>query len=367
MPENMSPFLALAMFLVLLALATIIAVGPVVWYWVVLRWWRGEPILKHEPRRLAPWGFIDGAIFIVLLVVLTSLFALVGKLALGLDLKTAQDADNPSYLYLVFLSTLAQMAACGLTAAIILLRTGCSVKDLGFSLVDLGYDIRIGAAAFCALAIPTYLFQTILTQFWKSEHPLIESLKTQPQPQFLAIAVFVAVVSAPLTEEFLFRGLFQGWLERMFDPWEAGKPRFFQTLLLGQPVRSEPEIIQAELAESAEDEVIYLGPLPSHGVESHNPYAPPLAGSLAGSLAASPQQPLFSQTITDILPISISASLFALAHFSHGPDWVPLFFFAVGLGYLYRRTHRITPSLVVHFLLNSLSMVALCLEILRAK
>ena len=52
-------------------------------------------------------------------------------------------------------------------------------------------------------------------------------------------------------------------------------------------------------------------------------------------------------------------SHFALVHFSHGPDFVPLFVLSLGLGYLYRQTHRIMPSLVVHFGLNLMTMVAI--------
>jgi membrane protease YdiL (CAAX protease family) len=36
----------------------------------------------------------------------------------------------------------------------------------------------------------------------------------------------------------------------------------------------------------------------------------------------------------------------------------------VGLGYLYQRTHRILPSLVVHALLNACSMIVLLLEVI---
>jgi membrane protease YdiL (CAAX protease family) len=55
--------------------------------------------------------------------------------------------------------------------------------------------------------------------------------------------------------------------------------------------------------------------------------------------------------------------LFAGAHWSHGPDPIPLFFFALVLGYLYQRTRRILPCVVVHFLLNSCSLAALWLDI----
>ncbi len=66
------------------------------------------------------------------------------------------------------------------------------------------------------------------------------------------------------------------------------------------------------------------------------------------------------------LPILVSSSLFAALHVSHGPDWIPLFFLALGLGYLYRQTNRLLPGMVVHFLLNGTSMGLFLVEIFRS-
>ena len=63
------------------------------------------------------------------------------------------------------------------------------------------------------------------------------------------------------------------------------------------------------------------------------------------------------------LPILISGSLFALAHAGQGPAPIPLFFLGLGLGYLYQRTHRILPCIVVHFLVNSTAVVQLALYV----
>lgn len=61
-------------------------------------------------------------------------------------------------------------------------------------------------------------------------------------------------------------------------------------------------------------------------------------------------------------PIVISSLAFALAHLGHGFEPIPLFFLALVLGYLYQRTHRLWPSMVVHFALNSCSMFVLWLQ-----
>jgi membrane protease YdiL (CAAX protease family) len=62
-------------------------------------------------------------------------------------------------------------------------------------------------------------------------------------------------------------------------------------------------------------------------------------------------------------PIVLSALLFAMMHVGQGPAPIPLFLFALVLGYLYQRTHRIWPSLVTHLLLNAGSMSVLWYQI----
>ncbi|MEM9644245.1 MAG: type II CAAX endopeptidase family protein [Planctomycetota bacterium] len=57
-------------------------------------------------------------------------------------------------------------------------------------------------------------------------------------------------------------------------------------------------------------------------------------------------------------PIVITSFLFAILHFGHGGAPIPLFVLSLALGYLYRQTGNITPSIVVHMALNSLTMIA---------
>lgn len=64
-------------------------------------------------------------------------------------------------------------------------------------------------------------------------------------------------------------------------------------------------------------------------------------------------------------PIFVSSLIFALMHASHGPDPIPLFLLALALGYLYRQTHRIWPSYVMHACFNATSMAMLGLSLLE--
>jgi membrane protease YdiL (CAAX protease family) len=63
--------------------------------------------------------------------------------------------------------------------------------------------------------------------------------------------------------------------------------------------------------------------------------------------------------IFGVLPIGLSSLAFAGMHWGQGAAAVPLFLFALVLGYLYFQTHRLTPSVVAHMTLNGFTMVQL--------
>jgi hypothetical protein len=99
------------------------------------------------------------------------------------------------------------------------------------------------------------------------------------------------------------------------------------------------------------------------------PYVPPAFDSLnALDAYASPQADLGprieveSRQAGDVgflrmwLPITISAVLFASAHAGTWPDPVPLFLLALVLGYVYRQTHRLWPSVLLHMIFNGLAL-----------
>ena len=48
-------------------------------------------------------------------------------------------------------------------------------------------------------------------------HPLIKQMQSNGSLELLLVGIVTAVFAAPLFEEFVFRVLLQGWLERLED------------------------------------------------------------------------------------------------------------------------------------------------------
>ncbi len=266
------------------------------------------PLIAWSPRRPVPWAFLDLVIVIGLYIVAGAALHEAGFIPSG-KMETLNLVQKQSVIGAnIGLSLIVAVASIVLTVV----RCGANGRDLGWSMRTIRDDLRLGLIAFVMLAPPVYVLQGLLVNFWKkSEHPIVEMFKDAPDVAFFGLLFVSAAVVAPLFEELIFRVLLQGFLEKSTN---------FRGNLMELLVGGTQEVMEA------------------------NDEQPELRGILGW------------------LPIAISAGIFALLHYSHGPDWVPLLLLAAGMGYLYQRTHRILPSLVVHVLLNALSMWGLWVE-----
>jgi membrane protease YdiL (CAAX protease family) len=352
MPTGLSQ--SLVTFGVLLALLTAFRL----WLRAFGRLRAGQRILPHEPRRLAPWGLVDVLGTVVLLVVLQT--AALGCLprdqrpAAGIALEAMQPNQRIGVL---LASVVSELAAAAISLAAVKLRSRASWLDVGFDVRKIAADVRLGGAAFLMLAPPVYLIQMTLVYWFPSQHPLIVAIKKDPDPLFLMLSGFTAVIVAPLAEEYFFRVLLQGWCERI-----AAAGADLLSLFLGGAASPGSQPTAATPGKTIASPDSHEPP-----VEPDNPYASPRAVDGHASVAPTPQASTVEAEAVappSLWPIGLSAGLFAAMHVSHGPDPIPLFLLALGLGYLYQRTHRILPCLVVHFLLNSCSMVMLLVEVL---
>jgi len=317
------------------AMLALVAVSAAVWLLAAWRLLTGRPIIVFAPRRAAPWTVMDVASVFVVMFLLEAFVAAALVRLVGLDLATA----------------LAKLATLAVGIAMVRFLAGATMKDMGFSTRGVLGDVLLGTAAFLAVLLPVGVIQHTI-QWWyeasgleRPVHPVLEMIQEQQNLPAVCLGVFLAVIVAPLAEEFLFRGFLQGWLEHLFTSaaWRPHREDAPPT-----PIAVDDAPIDAPIKQSADGE---------------NPYVPPAIDeppvAQRGALVEDhPETPWAGAAA-----ILISSLLFALVHASMWPDPIPLVALAMVFGYVYRRTHRLLPCIVAHAMFNALSLLVVWLSL----
>jgi membrane protease YdiL (CAAX protease family) len=315
------------------------------------------PLIPWSPRRSVPWAFIDFFLLVGLWILSSVVvrYALKHWALIPVGLEMDELASEGRRAVLVG-NVAVSLSIIGIGLPLIAVRTGAAPRDFGWSLAHLLTDLRLGLIGFILFAPPVYALQGLLVNFWKpSHHPLVELFKGAPDPLFFGLLFLSAAIVAPLFEELAFRVLWQGFLEKWLTFSYSA-----QELLLGNECR------YGRLAsDEAASPFLPTEPAPVTTATDSNPYASPLNTDQPDNneIHESPDEQPELCGGQAWLPIGISSTVFALLHYSHGPDWIPLLLLAAGMGYLYQRTHRLLPSLVVHCLLNSYSLWGLWIQV----
>jgi membrane protease YdiL (CAAX protease family) len=305
----------------------VFATSAAVWFHAIQRLRSGRGLIPFEPRRQVPW---DGAWVLFSILLYWCLAALVnigaarthmaglpeGERAAALANPAAVLGASPAFmLRMIQADSAAKLIAMCLVLFVLSKVKRADEYDFGIGFERIGTRIAQGAYVFFLALPPTLLLQFVMVEIVgiKYDHALIEAVRSPTGGALVLWSGIAAVVVAPLVEEFVFRGIVQGWLERISAEVQA---------------REDDERLLRLQEETAE----------------------------RPSISASPESRRLSG-----MPILFSSAIFALVHL---PQWAaigPLFIFGVGLGYLYRQTHSIWPGVVMHFLLNGLTMTVLLL------
>lgn len=107
----------------------------------------------------------------------------------------------------------AMSAATSLGIAYLLLR-GAAPESLGFGVESWRQDLGLAAIAFGLILAPLLATAGLLDRLVPYEHPVIDFLHAHDGLQAILLVALSAVVVAPVAEEFFFRRVLQGWLER---------------------------------------------------------------------------------------------------------------------------------------------------------
>lgn len=319
-------------------------------WWASWQAYRGtRNLVPYRERDCVGWGLLDMGLYVIVLAAIVGLGTKLATHRIGLGDPSDLDSLSPSDQSTVMLA----FGVSALIATLLCLGWNWSRFERveGFAWGRAGEDIQLGFRWFTMLVIPVLALQFLLNQWFPTHHPLVDMLQSSGDTTLLPVAAFVAVISAPIFEECFFRLFLQGWLEKL----QITKLR----TSAGLATKADRDAVLLGGSSSAA-----LGTIPdqptdanssaSAAVSIDNPYRLTSQPSNAETLTGSAAQRKILWT-----PILFSSVVFSLAHWSHGPDWVPLLFLAIGLGYLYQQTGRILPSIVVHFLVNALGIVQL--------
>lgn len=212
--------------------------------------------------------------------------------------------------------------------------------------------------------------QLSTTEAADADHAVIVLLRQDGTPLTWMLCLVAAVIVAPVAEEFLFRLVLQGWLEAVEHRWRGSamrplargaEPILISSILfaaihfrLPEPAGDPDQIKMALLFQIVWSPLVVV-----HAVAWLRLRAPDLS---AVDLGINPRR-IKSDIGLGLVAFLAVACLIYLLQFVLRWLWpnvvadpISLFFFALVLGFLYFRTHRLLPSIVLHMALNGVSL-----------
>jgi membrane protease YdiL (CAAX protease family) len=327
---------------------------------------------RLESRTPQPWGAVD-LLFVMCLFVSLQLIGGAFFTASGLINRKELDADAPSLILQFAMSAICSLVVVGGTF-FIMARCKVRAREVGWALHSFASDVKLGFVTFLLIAPPTYILMALSTKVSgvPYEHPIMSEAKENAS--LLLPAIIMAVVLAPLLEEFGFRVLLQGFLESL----SIG--RFsIEKLVLGR-VRKPIDATDGGLLVSKQANGIEQVTPTEEGLKSAELQVKAIPDSSAAEdsnrnpySVTSPFEKVEDEQPIDNVgetvrvpwwPTIVTGLLFGLAHFSYGVSWIPLIVLGIALGWLYRTTNRIWPCIVVHLCFNGFTMFLFVMHVL---
>lgn len=159
----------------------------------------GLPPVAWRPHPPVTWEGSDVAAIVGLYLLLAFLAS--AMLPRGASLRDLLVVDIVSKLAVVTLGIMH------------LVSRGADRRMLGFTAARTD-DIGLAVGGLALVVAPLLGLAGLLDRIVPYEHPVVDFLREHRDPVAIGLVVLSAVVVAPVAEEFFFRGVLQGWLER---------------------------------------------------------------------------------------------------------------------------------------------------------
>lgn len=204
----------------LLGAACVVALAA--WVWAASAVWRrgrqGRPIVPPRVHGPVPWSAADVAVVFAMYLATMA--------AAGL-LLPEKPAPADSLFAVIAASLLTTLAAAGW-----LQWRGATTQALGLVGRRWREDIGLACGGLALVLAPLLAVAALLDKIVPYRHSLIDYLHRHHDAHAIGLVVVSAVVAAPLAEEFFFRRVLQGSLERM-APANAWEPVMASALAFG--------------------------------------------------------------------------------------------------------------------------------------
>ncbi|MCX7402285.1 MAG: type II CAAX endopeptidase family protein [Planctomycetia bacterium] len=176
--------------------------------WVFQRVRQGEPLVPRRSQEPVPWGGND-------VLVVTILFLCIPVCLLGWLPKPAEVSEGPLPMSInQLLGNSAAMILATVAAISYLRARGASWASFGFTSTEPLADCQRAVAGIALIVAPLLTLAAVLDRVVPYHHQIVDFLASHRDPAALAVVFVSAVIVAPIVEEFFFRRVLQGWLEK---------------------------------------------------------------------------------------------------------------------------------------------------------
>jgi membrane protease YdiL (CAAX protease family) len=173
--------------------------------WLIVRRLRhGLPAVEQRPHGPVPWSGADVAAAVLSF--------------LGFQVLAAESLPADASLQGRVAAGSAAMLAATAVSAVHLFARSRDWGSLGFGLGRLRDDLRLAVAGLALMLAPLLALAAVLDRVVPYRHAIVDFLSAHRDPLSIGLVLFAAVVAAPISEEFLFRRVLQGWLEGWLEP-----------------------------------------------------------------------------------------------------------------------------------------------------
>ena len=189
----------------------------VAWGWTLYRAINGRPILPDARPRLVPWGANSVLAVLLIWVVLQALIPPIYLGLAGAERPAVGGKFKVTPRDQILLSMAINLPLVVVSAALLARTSGATAGDFGIDRRRVVPDLVLGVLSWAILAPVVFGVNMVVLRIYggRVRHPIEDWAVTSSSAWTWLLIAGSTAVATPIAEEFLFRGVLLGWLDRL--------------------------------------------------------------------------------------------------------------------------------------------------------